>query len=201
MTERFHSLRHGFEHELKQNLNERNKEAERITALLRDVRTPHAGASMDLLARHARGWLLVAYSAESGFVSHLVPVVEAWIEHGFPLSQGAHLRKTLLVNVRLEQGGVHFSVRSEISNIPDDVIGWSETSWHTFMKGEGVELDIAGRRMSFSYHASEAEAIENSGINMTQHDEPRTPYNYEDILTRLSRHCTMTRIQNTQIRR
>lgn len=201
MTERFHSLRHGFEHELKQNLNDRNKEAERITALLQDVRTPHAGASMDLLARHARGWLLVAYSAESGLVSHLVPVVEAWIEHGFPLSQRTHVRETLLVNVRVEQGGVHFSARSEMSNFADDAIGWSETSWHTFMKGEGVELDIEGRRMILSYHASEAEAIENSGINMKQHDESRTPYNYEAILTRLSRHCTMICVKAARIHR
>ena len=201
MTKRFHSLRHQLEVQLNQNLNERNKEAERITALLQDVRTPHAGASMDLLARHARGWLLVAYSAESGLVSHLVPVVEAWIEHGFALSQRTHVRETLLVNVRVEQGGVHFSVRTEMSNFADDAIGWSETSWHTFMQGEGVELDIDGRRMILSYHASEAEAIENSGINMTQHDESRTPYNYEAILTRLSRYCTMTCIKATRIHR
>ncbi len=88
-----------------------------------------------------------------------------------------------------------------MSNIPDDTIGWSETSWHTFMKGEGVELDIDGRRMILSCHASEAEAIENSGINMTQHDESRTPYNYEAILTRLSRYCTMTCIKATRIHR
>lgn len=201
MTDRFHSLRHQLEAQLRHGLNERNNEAERIAALLQDVRTPHAGASMDLLARHARGWLLVVYSAESGLVSHLVPVVEAWIEHGFPLSQRTHVRETLLVNVRAEQGGAHFSARSEMSNFSDDAIGWSETSWHTFMKGEGVELDIDGRRMILSCHASEAEAIENSGINMRQHDESRTPYNYEAILTRLSRHCTMICVKAARIHR
>ncbi len=184
---------------LARNLKHRLEEASRTAGLIEDAGKPHAGESLDILSMHARGWLLIVYVDQSGVVSHLVPVVEAWIEHEFPLIHTPKQRQDLTINIRAEQGGVHFSTRHELSDLEMDTFDPSRKSWHTFQMREGIEFDVGQHPIIFSYHASVAEAIDKSGINMKRNDEVRTPFDVPDILKRLSAHCVMSRVKSTRI--
>ncbi len=184
---------------LMRNMSHRLEEAARTAGLIKDACKPHAGESLDILSMHARGWLLIVYVDRSGVVSHLVPAVEAWIEHEFPLVHTPKQRQDLTINIRAEQSGVHFSTRHELSDLEMDAFDPSRKSWHTFQMGEGIEFDVGEHPIIFSYHASTAEAINKSGINMTRNDEARTPFDVQDILKRLSAHCIMNRVTSTRI--
>ncbi len=186
MTKRFHSLTDDLHARLTRNLERHDTEVRRITALLQDAQSPHSGEPMDLLAKHARGWLLVLYSSENNLVTRLIPIVDAWIEHRFPLCSNPNLHKALLVNARAEQGGVHFSVRVEVTDITADTIDWPDRSWHTLMRGEGAENLPSSPSVLISYHQSEDSVLEDSGILAVDLDEQRTSSStFHEIRNRL----------------
>ena len=175
-----------FEDRLERSLKQREDERERTAALLRDTRERCGTPIKDILAKHARGWLLIVHPGPSGLVTHLVPVVEAWIEHEFPLNHDSNGSNRLRINVRAEEGGLHLRVLHETSNIEKDTIDWPQRAWYTFMKNEGLETTIDGHYTLLSYHQSEEEAIKNSGIEKTYDDQQQTTYDHPDVRRELS---------------